>query len=79
MLACKLLSIVLSFLCSALRVSSYEDYLCTKPAVRREWRAFSTKEKAEWIRAINVRIYIHLRLIILLKHIRNTVLVAAAS
>jgi hypothetical protein len=28
---------------------------CTQPAVRREWRAFSTEEKAEWIRAIKVR------------------------
>jgi hypothetical protein len=29
---------------------------CTTPEVRREWRAFSTEEKAEWIRAVKVRI-----------------------
>ncbi|KAH8994117.1 Di-copper centre-containing protein [Lactarius hatsudake] len=26
---------------------------CTKPSVRREWRAFSAQEKAAWIRAVN--------------------------
>ncbi|KAI0271790.1 Di-copper centre-containing protein [Russula aff. rugulosa BPL654] len=31
---------------------SYGPSPCTEPEVRREWRAFSTKEKAEWIRAI---------------------------
>ena len=35
---------------------SYAPGPCTKPAVRREWRAFSTEEKAEWIHAIKVRI-----------------------
>lgn len=29
--------------------------LCTKPAVRREWRKLSAYEKAEWIGAVNVR------------------------
>jgi hypothetical protein len=57
MLVYKLLSVALAFLLSALRVScSYEECACTKPKVRREWRAFSRDEKAEWIRAINVRI-----------------------
>ena len=36
--------------------SYYDPCSCTKPAVRREWRAFSTEEKAEWIRAVNVSI-----------------------
>ena len=31
------------------------DSSCTKPVIRREWRAFSTHEKTEWIRAVNVR------------------------
>ena len=57
MLVYKLLSVALAFLLSALRVScSYEECPCTKPTVRREWRAFSRDEKAEWICAVNVRI-----------------------
>ena len=28
---------------------------CTKPSIRKEWRAFSTQEKTAWIRALNVR------------------------
>jgi len=44
----------LVFIWSALGVScSYRPRACTKPAVRREWRAFSASEKAEWIRAVN--------------------------
>ncbi|KAF8470980.1 Di-copper centre-containing protein [Russula ochroleuca] len=50
----KLFSISLGFLWSALAVScSYEKCPCTKPMIRREWRAFTTEEKADWIRAIN--------------------------
>jgi hypothetical protein len=80
MFAYKLLSVTLAFLWSALAVScSYEKCPCTKPAIRREWRAFTTEEKAEWIRAINVRIDTRLTWIVLLKHIRNPVLVAKAS
>jgi hypothetical protein len=78
----KILSVALAFLGSALRVScssSYDECPCTKPAVRREWRAFSTEEKAEWIRAIKVRIYTHLTSAVLLKHIRNSVLVTTTS
>ena len=46
----------LVILCSLANVScSYYPRTCAEPAVRREWRAFSTEEKAEWIRAINVR------------------------
>ncbi|KAF8495782.1 Di-copper centre-containing protein [Russula emetica] len=48
------LSVALVILLSAQRVScSYDPCPCTKPAVRKEWRAFSTEEKAEWIRAVN--------------------------
>jgi hypothetical protein len=76
----KPLSVALAFLWSALGVScSYDKGPCTKPAVRREWRAFSTEEKAEWIRAVNVRIDAHLTLVVLLTHIRNPVLVTTAS
>jgi len=47
----------LAILSSALGVScSYGPCSCTKPAVRKEWRTFSTEQKAEWIRAINVSI-----------------------
>ncbi|KAH9994462.1 Di-copper centre-containing protein [Russula vinacea] len=50
----KLLSVSLAFLWSVLVVScSYENCTCTKPAIRREWRKFTTEEKANWIRAIN--------------------------
>jgi hypothetical protein len=49
------------------------------PAVRREWRAFSTEEKAEWIRAVNVRIDAHLTLVVFLMYIWNPVLVTFPS
>jgi hypothetical protein len=76
----KLISVALAFLWSALRVSgSNEKGPCTNPKVRREWRAFSTKEKAEWIRAINVRIDSGFTLVVLLIHIRILVLVTTAS
>ena len=53
----KLLSLSLAILRSALAVScSFEKCPCTKPAIRREWRALTTEEKADWIRAVNVRI-----------------------
>ena len=54
----KCLSIALVILWSTVYVlCSYDpSYPCTKPTVRREWRAFSTEEKAEWIRAIEVSI-----------------------
>jgi tyrosinase len=46
----------LAILWSVVGVScSYYSRPCADPAVRREWRAFSTEEKAEWIRAVNVR------------------------
>ena len=49
--------LALAFLWSAQAVSSsYVKYPCTNPVVRREWRAITTEERAEWIRAINVRI-----------------------
>ena len=77
MLVYKLLSNALAFFSSALQMSSYEGCSCTKPAIRREWRAFSADEKAEWIRAINVRIDI--RSDVLLIHARNLVLVTSTS
>jgi hypothetical protein len=53
----QILSVALAVLWSAVGVScSYDPRSCTNPAVRKEWRAFSTKEKAEWIRAVNVSI-----------------------
>lgn len=53
----KSLLVALAILWSTVCVfCSYDPYSCTKPTVRREWRAFSTEEKAEWIRAIKVRI-----------------------
>jgi len=53
MLIYKVICTALAFLWSALHVFSYEDCPCTKPTVRKEWRALSTDEKAEWIRAVN--------------------------
>jgi hypothetical protein len=56
MFAHKILSVALAISRSVVGVScSYDPCPCTKPVIRREWRAFSTKEKAEWIRAVNVR------------------------
>ena len=50
-----ILSIALVFIWSAVSVScSNRPAPCKKPAVRKEWRAFSASEKAEWIRAVNV-------------------------
>ncbi|KAI0248310.1 Di-copper centre-containing protein [Lactifluus subvellereus] len=54
MLVLRVFSVALVVLWSALGVScSYQKCACTKPAVRREWRAFSTEEKEDWIRAVN--------------------------
>jgi hypothetical protein len=48
--------VALAILWSLVCVSySYDPRPCAGPAVRREWRAFSTEEKADWIRAVNVR------------------------
>ncbi len=50
------LSVALVIIWSAVGVScSYGKGPCTKPTVRKEWRAFTTMEKAEWIRSVNVR------------------------
>ncbi|KAH9974194.1 Di-copper centre-containing protein [Russula vinacea] len=44
----------MAFLGSAPAVHySYEKYTCTQPAIRREWRAITTEQKAEWIRAVH--------------------------
>jgi tyrosinase len=62
------LSVALVIIWSTVGVScSYGKGPCTKPAVRKEWRAFSTKEKAEWIRAVNVRMRISLVLAVILR------------
>ena len=84
MLVYNLLSVALAFLWSVQAVSSLyirtsPSPTCTNPVVRREWRTISTDEKADWIRAMNVRKDDGLALIVLLTHIRNPVLVAAAS
>jgi hypothetical protein len=66
----KVFSVALAILSSAVVVScSYDPYPspCTEPEIRREWRAFSTEEKAEWIRAVNVRNDTPLKSVALLK------------
>ena len=68
MLVRKILSSALAILWSAIGVScSYDPCLCTKPAVRKEWRALSTEEKVEWIRAVNVHMTSPLKSVVLLK------------
>jgi hypothetical protein len=80
MFAYKLLSATLAILWSALAVScSYDNCTCTKPAIRKEWRALTTEEKEEWIRAINVGIDARPTLTVSLKHFRIPVPVAKAS
>lgn len=55
MLVLRGLFVSLTILCSLAGVSStHTKTTCLEPAVRKEWRALSTEEKAEWIRAINV-------------------------
>ena len=62
------LSVALVIIWSAVGVScSYGKGPCTKPAVRKEWRAFSTQEKTEWIHAVNVRMRITLALAVVLR------------
>jgi tyrosinase len=49
-----LLFVSLAILCSLAGASStHTKKTCRDPAVRKEWRALSTGEKAEWIRAVN--------------------------
>ena len=56
MLILRLFSLALATFWSAVEQPYPEkNRSCTKPAIRREWRAFNTHEKAEWIRALNVR------------------------
>jgi len=38
-------------------VASVRATLCENPSVRKEWRALSTDERAQWIEAIKVRFY----------------------
>ncbi|KAF8257960.1 Di-copper centre-containing protein [Lactarius quietus] len=53
MLALRCFFISLAILCSLAGASSTPIKACTEPAVRKEWRALSTGEKADWIRAVN--------------------------
>ncbi len=56
MLVLRVFVIALAILCSVVGASStHQRKACIKPAVRKEWRALNTREKAEWIRAVNVR------------------------
>jgi hypothetical protein len=56
MFVLRLFYVTLAILWSAGAVSCfYKPYSCKKPAIRREWRALTTNQKAEWIRAVNVR------------------------
>ena len=49
-------SVSLAVLWSVVGVSCANDKCsCTKPAIRKEWRKLSTHARAEWIRAVNVR------------------------
>ena len=36
--------------------SAYKRGGCYNPSVRKEWRSFSSQEKAAWIQAVNVRV-----------------------
>ncbi|KAI9436424.1 Di-copper centre-containing protein [Lactarius indigo] len=51
MLALRVLFVSLAIASSVVGALSKKS--CTKPSVRKEWRAFSTQEKAAWIRAVN--------------------------
>ena len=62
------LSVALAIIWSAVSVScSYGKGSCTRPVVRKEWRAFCAEEKAEWIRAVNVRMRFSLALAVILR------------
>jgi len=68
----KVFSVALAILWSSVVVScSYDPYPspCTEPAIRKEWRAFRTEEKTEWIRAVNVRIVTPITSVLFLKMI----------
>ena len=54
MLAPTLLSVALVVLWSAVGLCSSSP--CKKLEVRREWRALNATQKAEWIRAVKVRV-----------------------
>ena len=56
MLVLRVLSISLAIISSVVGAPYTHEKACTKPSVRKEWRAFSAREKAAWIRAINVRV-----------------------
>ena len=57
MLAIRVLFVSLAII-SAVIGTPYppQNKVCTRPSVRKEWRAFSTREKAAWIRAVNVSV-----------------------
>lgn len=45
-------------LCGAAVASVRAATYCSNPGVRKEWRTLSTDERAEWIAAVNVRLYL---------------------
>ncbi|KAH8976448.1 Di-copper centre-containing protein [Lactarius deliciosus] len=53
MLVPKVVVVVFAIILSIIGALSKKACQCTKPSVRREWRAFSAQEKAAWIRAVN--------------------------
>ncbi|KAH8978459.1 Di-copper centre-containing protein [Lactarius akahatsu] len=45
--------VVVVFAITSYVIGALSKNVCTKPSVRREWRAFSAQEKAAWIRAVD--------------------------
>jgi hypothetical protein len=57
MLVLRVLFASLALISSAVGApSAHKRGECHNPSVRREWRAFSSQEKAAWIQAVNVRV-----------------------
>lgn len=57
MLAIRVLFVSLAIISSVVGTPyPHHNKACTGPSVRKEWRAFSTREKAAWIRAVNVSV-----------------------
>jgi len=49
-------ALLLSLLVVSVAAADGDDAGCTNPKVRREWRALSTKERGDWIKAVNVHL-----------------------
>lgn len=56
MLVLGVLSISLAIISSVVGAPYTHEKSCSKPSVRKEWRAFSANEKSAWIQAVNVRV-----------------------